>query len=66
MAHLLAAAVKELYPDAKPTIGPAIDTGFYYDFADLKINEDDIKKIEKKMHELLPAWKEMKENESFA
>ena len=66
MAHLLAAAVKELYPDAKPTIGPAIDTGFYYDFADLKINEDDIKKIEKKMHELLPAWKEMKEDESFA
>lgn len=32
LAHLLAAAVLELYPHAKPTLGPAIDTGFYYDF----------------------------------
>jgi threonyl-tRNA synthetase len=32
LAHLLAAAVMELYPDAKRTIGPAIDDGFYYDF----------------------------------
>jgi threonyl-tRNA synthetase len=32
LAHLLAAAVLETYPDAKPTIGPTIDNGFYYDF----------------------------------
>ena len=32
LAHLLAAAVLELWPDTKNTIGPAIDTGFYYDF----------------------------------
>jgi threonyl-tRNA synthetase len=31
LSHLLAAAVLELYPDAKPTLGPAIDNGFYYD-----------------------------------
>ena len=32
-AHLLAQAVMEIYPDAKPTIGPPVDRGFYYDFA---------------------------------
>ncbi|KKU39326.1 MAG: Threonine-tRNA ligase [Parcubacteria group bacterium GW2011_GWA2_46_39] len=32
LAHLLAAAVMELWPDTKRTIGPAIDDGFYYDF----------------------------------
>ncbi|HIE61444.1 MAG TPA: TGS domain-containing protein, partial [Microbacterium sp.] len=32
-AHVMAEAVKELYPDAQVTIGPAIDTGFYYDFS---------------------------------
>ena len=35
-AHLLAQAVTSLYPNAKPTIGPATDRGFYYDFADLE------------------------------
>jgi len=58
LAHILAAAVKELYPDAKPTIGPAIDNGFYYDFdfGDTKISIEDLDKIEKKMKELLPSW----------
>ena len=42
----------ELYPDAKPTIGPAIDRGFYYDFAMEPIGEGDLKPIEKKMHEI--------------
>ena len=51
-AHLLAQAVMELYPGALPTIGPAIDRGFYYDFAMEPIAEADLKKIEKKMHEL--------------
>ncbi|MFA6404958.1 MAG: threonine--tRNA ligase [Candidatus Paceibacterota bacterium] len=56
LAHLLAAAVLELYPEAKNTIGPAIDNGFYYDFDDLKITDEDLPKIEKKMKELLPKW----------
>ena len=60
LAHLLAAAVLELYPDALPTIGPAIDNGFYYDFEFAKpIAEADLNDIEKRMRELLPFWKEM-------
>lgn len=57
LAHLLAAAVLELYPDVKPTIGPAIENGFYYDF-DFKapITEKDLEVIEKKIIELLPTW----------
>lgn len=55
-AHLLAAAVLELYPKAKPAIGPPIDTGFYYDFDDLKISENDLSKIEEKMREVLKIW----------
>ena len=51
-AHLLAQAVTALYPDAKPTIGPAIDRGFYYDFAMEAITESDLKPIQKKMQEL--------------
>ena len=51
-AHLLAQAVMELYPGALPTIGPAIDRGFYYDFAMEPIAQGDLKKIEKKMQEL--------------
>jgi threonyl-tRNA synthetase len=57
LAHLLAAAVLELYPDAKNTIGPAVDNGFYYDFEFLSpIGDADLPKIEKKMKELLPSW----------
>lgn len=60
LAHLLASAVLELYPDAKPTIGPAIDNGFYYDFEfATPITEKDLKDIEKKMRKLLPSWKAM-------
>lgn len=59
LAHLLAAAVLELYPDAKRTIGPAIENGFYYDFGDLKIADEDLPKIEDKMRELLPSWTSM-------
>ena len=58
LAHLLAAAMKELYPAAKPTIGPAVDNGFYYDFDTSDVKEADLAKIEKKMRQLLPAWKE--------
>ena len=60
LAHLLAAAVLEFHPDAKPTIGPAIDNGFYYDFEFSKpITEADLKDIEKKMRQLLPKWSAM-------
>ena len=52
-AHLMAQAVKELYPDAKLAIGPAIEDGFYYDF-DLKepLTQADLEKIERRMQEL--------------
>lgn len=59
LAHLLAAAVLKHYPEAKPTIGPAIDDGFYYDFEfpqGKAPGEQDLTKIEKTMRELLPAW----------
>ncbi len=64
LAHLLAAAVLELWPDAKPTIGPVIENGFYYDFEFAKpITEDDLPKIEKKMREILKAWDKFEEIE---
>ena len=62
-AHLLAAAVMELYPKAKRTIGPSIESGFYFDFDDLKISEDDLSKIEAKMHEILPTWASFERHE---
>lgn len=56
-AHLLAAAVMELWPDTKPTIGPAIEDGFYYDFEFAQpISEADFPAIEAKMHELVKDW----------
>ena len=52
-AHLLAYAVKELFPDAQVTIGPVIDNGFYYDFSYKRpFTPDDLVAIEKKMAEL--------------
>jgi threonyl-tRNA synthetase len=52
-AHMLAAAVKELYPEAQLGIGPPVDNGFYYDFVFPEpISVDDLKKIEKKMKHL--------------
>ncbi len=55
-AHLLAQAVKQLYPDAQVTIGPVIDNGFYYDFAYAPgFSEDDLAAIEKRMTELAQA-----------
>ena len=53
-AHLLAYAVKELYPDAQVTIGPVIENGFYYDFAYKRpFTPEDLVAIEKKMAELV-------------
>lgn len=64
LAHLLGASVMELYPDAKLTIGPAIDEGFYYDvkFA-TALSQNDLPKIEAKMKELLPTWKSVSHKE---
>jgi threonyl-tRNA synthetase len=58
-AHLLAAAVMELWPKTKRTIGPAIEDGFYYDFdfGSVKISEEDLPKIETKMRDLVKGWK---------
>ena len=57
-AHLLAAAVLKLYPQAKITLGPPIENGFYYDidFGDKKITDDDLPKIEEKMRQLVKNW----------
>jgi threonyl-tRNA synthetase len=55
-SHLMAQAVKALFPQAKVTIGPAIETGFYYDFdVDHPFTPDDLEKIEAKMRELAKA-----------
>ncbi|MBU4099381.1 threonine--tRNA ligase [Patescibacteria group bacterium] len=63
-AHLLAAAVLELWPNTKRAIGPAIENGFYYDFDFAKpISEEDFPKIEKKMHEILKTWNKFEKNE---
>jgi len=57
LAHLLAAAVLEIWPNAKPTLGPAIENGFYYDFEfSVPISDKDLPKIENKMREILKAW----------
>ena len=53
-SHIMAEAVKELWPDVQVTIGPAIDNGFYYDFSRKEpFTTDDFAKIEEKMHEIV-------------
>lgn len=53
-SHLMAQAVKELFPQAEVTIGPAIENGFYYDFKfDRPFTPEDLEKIEARMHELV-------------
>ena len=53
-AHVMAEAVRELFPDAQVTIGPAIENGFYYDFhRETAFSEDDLAAIEKRMHEIV-------------
>jgi threonyl-tRNA synthetase len=67
LAHLLASAVLELYPDALNTIGPAIENGFYYDFDFKKpIGEEEIEKIEKLMKNHLKKWHEFTHKEVSA
>ncbi|MBW9267234.1 MAG: threonine--tRNA ligase [Candidatus Thiodiazotropha sp. (ex. Lucinisca nassula)] len=67
-AHAMAQAVQELYPGTQVTIGPAIEDGFYYDFArDEAFTPDDLKKIEQRMHEIvkrnLPLQREVWDRE---
>src|SRR5688572_19458929 len=55
-AHLLAQAVKQLFPEAQVTIGPVIEDGFFYDFAfNRSLTPEDLEKIEAKMQELASA-----------
>jgi threonyl-tRNA synthetase len=67
-AHVMAQAVQELYPGTQVTIGPAIENGFYYDFArEEPFTPEDLEKIEKRMHEIvkrdLPIVREVWERE---
>lgn len=63
-AHLLAAAVLELFPDTAHAIGPAIENGFYYDFDFVKpISEKELTEIEKKMKELVLSWDDFTRHE---
>lgn len=52
-AHVMAAAIKRLYPEALLTLGPAIDEGFYYDFYNFKVGDNDLPKIEKEMKKII-------------
>jgi threonyl-tRNA synthetase len=59
-AHVLAYAVQDLFPEAKPTIGPAIENGFYYDFDRLEpFTPEDLERIEARMREIVSANYEM-------
>ena len=58
-SHILAQAVKRLYPEAKLAIGPSIDTGFYYDFEHEPFSSEDLESIEKEMKKII------KENEKI-
>ena len=55
-AHILAQAVKKIWPDAKLAIGPSIENGFYYDFdMEHKLNDQDLLKIQKEMKKVIQA-----------
>ncbi len=59
-AHVLAEAVKELYPDVQVTIGPSIENGFFYDFAvKTPFTPEDLEKIESRMHEIVKRDEEI-------
>ncbi len=63
-SHLMAQAVKKLYPKARFAIGPAIENGFYYDFeVDEPFSQEDLSKIESKMKEIISARLEVKRRE---
>lgn len=59
-SHVLAQAVQKIYPEVKLAIGPATDDGFYYDFDNLEITVEDLKKIENIMKNIIVSGQEMK------
>jgi len=59
-SHILAEAVKRIYPDAKLAIGPAIENGFYYDFDNVEIKQEDLRKIENVMKNILGQNKQVR------
>ena len=64
LAHLTAAAVRELWPGSKNAIGPAIEDGFYQDFEVAgTITKQDLPKIEKKIRQLIPRWTHFEKKE---
>ncbi len=63
-SHVLAEAVQSLFPNAKPTLGPPIEDGFYYDFdVEKPFSEEDLQKIEKKMKEIVKRNEHLKRHE---
>ena len=58
-SHVLAEAVKRIYPDAKVTIGPAIDDGFYYDFDSAPFTREDLDKLEEEMKKIVKEGHEI-------
>ncbi|MBP7669605.1 MAG: threonine--tRNA ligase [Candidatus Eisenbacteria bacterium] len=62
-AHLLAEAVVSLFPDARPTIGPAVEEGFYYDFDHPPFSEEDLARIEERMREIAKAGRRLERRE---
>lgn len=68
LAHLLAAAVLELWPDAKRAIGPSIENGFYYDFEfpTATVTEENLHEIEDRMKEILHTWRTFKREDITA
>ena len=58
-SHVLAEAVKRLYPDAKLAIGPSIDTGFYYDFEHAPFSREDLDQLEAEMKKIIKEGKKL-------
>ncbi len=54
-AHVLAQAILRLFPDAQPTIGPPIEQGFYYDFANLTLSDSDFGRLEEEVQKILDS-----------
>jgi threonyl-tRNA synthetase len=66
LSHLMAMAILEKFPKAKPAIGPTVENGFYYDFGNVNLGETDLAEIEKRMRELVKQdLKFKKETVSF-
>ena len=59
-SHVLAQAIKKVYPDVKLAIGPSTENGFYYDFDNLNITAENLKKIENIMKNIITQGQEMK------